>query len=246
MSEVAGAGGSRGAKGEVERIELDRNQQSTSRKVAESKATIPHLYLRAAVDMSRAAGRLDEISLDPEGEPSDAKPVPMFADIVVEAVADALRKHPRANGSYRDGGFELYSRVNVGIAVAAGGAITVPTIVDADGKGVAEIAAESRRLEARVRDGEITPPELAGGTFTVFDLGRLGVPGFDPVVIGGQAGTLGIGAVEERPVVRLGELRVAPVMEITLSCDHRILHGVEAAAFLVEIKSNLEQPELLE
>src|SRR6185295_15888088 len=102
-------------------------------------------------------------------------PAPSFNDLIVKAAALALRDHPPANGSYRDGRFELYSRVNVGIAVAADGALVVPTIFDADQKSLGAIATEARRLAASVRDGTVTPPELSGATFTVSNLGMYGM-----------------------------------------------------------------------
>ena len=165
--------------------------------------------------------------------------------MVIKAVALALREHPRANGSYRDGGLELYSRINVGVALATGHTVTVPTVTDADRLSLGEIAAESGRLSEQVRSGQITASDLSGGTFTVFSLGGFGVRDFDPIIHGGQAGLLALGEVAERPVVRDGELTAAPVMELSLACDHRILHGAEAAGYLDAIRSNLEDPERL-
>jgi pyruvate dehydrogenase E2 component (dihydrolipoamide acetyltransferase) len=233
--------GSESAKGEVERIELDRVAQTIARRTAESKATAPHLYLRNEIDMSRAAA-VRSAFRDASGADHV---VPTLNDMVLKAVALALREHPRANGAYRDGGLELYSRINIGTVTAAGDSYAVPTIADADRKSLAEIAAESSRLAARVRDGQITPPELAGGTFTVSDLGILGVRSFDPVINGGQAAILGVGEVGERAVVRDGEVTSAQMMEVGLACDHRILYGAGAAAFLAEIRANLEQPDRL-
>ena len=119
---------------------------------------------------------------------------PSFNDLIVKAAALALRRHPRANGSYRDGGFELHARVNVGIAVAAPDALVVPTVFDADQKSLGAIAAESRRLAERVRDGGITPPELSGATFTVSNLGMYGMTAITPVINAPQAAILGVGA----------------------------------------------------
>jgi pyruvate dehydrogenase E2 component (dihydrolipoamide acetyltransferase) len=176
---------------------------------------------------------------------ADGEPLPTLNDMVTKAVALALREHPRANGAYRDGGFELYPRINIGIVVAAADSFAVPTITDADGLTLGEIASESSRLAARVRDGQITPPELAGGTFTVSNLGMFGVRSFDPVINGGQAAILGVGEVSEQAVVRDGEATSAQMMEVGLACDHRILYGAGAAAFLAGIKANLEQPDRL-
>ncbi|MEX1219789.1 MAG: 2-oxo acid dehydrogenase subunit E2 [Solirubrobacterales bacterium] len=241
MNGAERSSGSESAKGEVERIELDRAGQTIARRMAESKATAPHLYLRAEVDMSQAAA----VRLAFSQTVADGEPLPTLNDMVVKAVALALRDHPRANGTYRDGGFELYSRINVGIAVAAADTFAVPTITDADRLTLGEIASESSRLAARVRDGQITPPELAGGTFTVSNLGMFGVRSIDPVINGGQAAILGVGEVSERAVVKDGAVAVAQMMEISLACDHRILYGAGAAAFLAGIKANLEQPDLL-
>ena len=121
--------------------------------MAESKATAPHFYLQAKIDMSRAF----EARARLKAAAAEGEPVPSFNDMVVKAAAIALREFPRANGAYRDGRFELYSRVNVGIAVAGPEALVVPTVFDADRKGLREIAATARALAARVRSGEITP-----------------------------------------------------------------------------------------
>jgi pyruvate dehydrogenase E2 component (dihydrolipoamide acetyltransferase) len=162
--------------------------------------------------------------------------------MVVKACALALREFPRANGAYRDGRFELYSRVNVGVAVAAQGALVVPTVFDADRKGLQQIATESRALAQRVRDGQITPPELSGATFTVSNLGMYGIDSFAAVINPPQAALLAVGAIAERPVVRKGSLTTAHTMVVNLACDHRILYGADGAEFLARIRSLLEKP----
>ncbi len=179
--------------------------------MAESKATVPHFYLQAEIDMSRAVEARARIkAADTEGEV-----VPSFNDMVVKACALALRDHPRANGAYRDGRFELYSRINVGIAVAAQDALVVPTIFDADKKGLRQIATDSRALAQKIRHGKITPPELSGGTFTVSNLGMFGIDNFSAVINAPQAAILAVGAIKERPVVREGELTTAHLMGVT-------------------------------
>jgi pyruvate dehydrogenase E2 component (dihydrolipoamide acetyltransferase) len=228
-------------KGDVETVELTRLQQLISRRMSESKATAPHFYLRTEIDMTRAV----EVRTAFKEAAEDGEAVPSFNDMVVKAVAIALRHHPRANGNYRDGRVELFSRINVGFAVAADESLVVPTIGDADQKDLREIATEARRLAERVRSGEITPPELAGGTFSISNLGMFGVRGFDAVINPGQAGILAVGEIAERPVVRDGKIVPAHLMEVSLSCDHRILYGADGAEFLAEIKSNLEEPGLL-
>jgi pyruvate dehydrogenase E2 component (dihydrolipoamide acetyltransferase) len=226
------------AKGTTTFQELTRLQQVVSRRMAESKATAPHFYLQAEIDMSAAVearGRLK--ALTPEGEV-----VPSFNDMIVKACALALREHPLANGAYKDGRFELYSRVNVGVAVAAQDALVVPTVFDADKKGLREIATDARSLAAKVRDGSIIPPELSGGTFTVSNLGMYGVSNFSAVINPGQAAILAVGAITEKPVVRDGEITTAHLLGVTLACDHRILYGAPAAEFLARIRALLEEP----
>ncbi|HEU4945249.1 MAG TPA: dihydrolipoamide acetyltransferase family protein [Solirubrobacterales bacterium] len=226
------------AKGQVHYEEPTKIQSLIARRMAESKATAPHFYLAAEVDMSRAvAGR----ALIKEGA-EEGEVVPSFNDMVVKACALALREHPRANGAYRDGRFELYSRVNVGVAVAAQNALVVPTVFDADRKGLRQIAVESRALAQKVRDGQITPPELSGATFTVSNLGMYGVDRFSAVINPPQAAILAVGAIAERPVVRDGEIAAAHLMKVDLACDHRILYGAEGAEFLARIKALLEEP----
>jgi pyruvate dehydrogenase E2 component (dihydrolipoamide acetyltransferase) len=226
------------AKGQVSYEDPSKTQQVIARRMAESKATAPHFYLRATIDMSEAVEGRGMVKA--RAVPGDV--VPSFNDMVVKACALALREHPRANGAYRDGRFELYSRVNVGVAVAAKDALVVPTVFDADRKGLRQIALESRALAAKVRDGQITPPELSGATFTVSNLGMYGIDGFSAVINPPQAAILAVGAIEERPVVRDGEIATAHLMQVDLACDHRILYGAPAAEFLARIRALLEEP----
>jgi len=226
------------AKGQVTVEELSKLQQVVARRMSESKATAPHFYLETVIDMSRAVEARSKIkAMAGEGEV-----VPSFNDMVVKACALALKEFPRANGSYKDGRFELYSRVNVGVAVAAQDALVVPTVFDADKKGLRQIATDARALAAKVREGSITPPELSGGTFTVSNLGMFGVTNFSAVINSPQAGILAVGAIEKKPVVREGEITTAQLMEVTLACDHRILYGADGARFLARVKALLEEP----
>jgi pyruvate dehydrogenase E2 component (dihydrolipoamide acetyltransferase) len=226
------------AKGQTEVAELTKLQQTVARRMAESKATAPHFYLEAEVDMSRAVSARAKV----KAAAREGDAVPSFNDMVVKACAIALREFPRANGAYRDGHLELYSRVNVGVAVAAQNALIVPTVFDTDLKGLRQIAAETRALAARVRDGTVTPPELSGGTFTVSNLGMFGINNFSAVINPPQAGILAVGAIVEKPVVRDGEITTAHLMPVTLACDHRILYGAEGAEFLARIRTLLEGP----
>jgi pyruvate dehydrogenase E2 component (dihydrolipoamide acetyltransferase) len=229
------------AKGQVRYEDLSKLQSTISRRMAESKATAPHFYLSAEIDMSRAVEARARI----KASAGEGEVVPSFNDMVVKACALALREHPRANGAYRDGRFELYSRVNVGIAVAGQDALVVPTVFDADGKGLRQIAAESRALAQRVRDGQITPPELSGATFTVSNLGMFGIDSFAAVINPPQAAILAVGAIKERPVAHNGQIATAHLMQVNLACDHRILYGADGAKFLARIRELLEEPVFL-
>jgi pyruvate dehydrogenase E2 component (dihydrolipoamide acetyltransferase) len=226
------------AKGTVQTQDLNKLQQTIARRMAESKATAPHFYLTIEIDMGKAvAARTGFKAAAKEGEV-----VPSFNDMVVKACAIALREFPKANGAYRDGRFELYSRVNVGVAVAAEEALVVPTVFDADKKGLRQIAADTRAVAVKVRDGSVTPPELSGGTFTVSNLGMFGIDEFDAVINMGQAAILAVGAIRELPAVRDGEIVPTQLMKATLSCDHRILYGAEGAEFLARVRQLLEEP----
>jgi pyruvate dehydrogenase E2 component (dihydrolipoamide acetyltransferase) len=227
------------AKGEVTTHQLTRLQRTVGRRMAESRATVPDFELRCGVDMSAAVDlrkRLQDV----------ADPVPSYNDFVVKAVALALREFPRVNASYRDGAVETYSRINIGIAVAADDALVVPTISDADRLSLGEIARSARALAARVRDGSITPAELAGGTFTVSNLGMYGIDSFSAVINPPQVAILAVGSLKPRAVVlEDGDVAARPTMMLTLACDHRVLYGADGARFLDHVRGLLEHPDAL-
>lgn len=225
-----------GAKGEVATTELTRLQQTVSRRMAESKATAPDYALTVDVDMTLAGELRERLHDAPEHPPS-------YNDMVIKAAANALREHPKVNGAYRDGRFESYSRVNVGIAVATQDALVVPTIFDADSKSLGQIARDAYELAEKVRAGKITPPEVAGGTFTISNLGMYGIDEFTAVINPPQAALLTVGAVKKRPAVDdNGRVVARDQMRLTLVCDQRILYGADAAAFLAQVRELLEQP----
>jgi pyruvate dehydrogenase E2 component (dihydrolipoamide acetyltransferase) len=227
------------AKGETTTVELTRMQQAVARRMAESKATIPDFTLHVDVDMEAC------VALRTELKGLSASQAPTYNDMVVKAAALALREHPRANGSYRDGRVHIYSRVNVGVAVAAQDALVVPTVFDADEKSLGEIARETRALAERVRAATITPPELGGGTFTVSNLGMYGVRSFSAIINPPQAAILSVGSLEPRAVAREGGITIRNTMTLTLACDHRILYGADAAQLLARIRQLLEAPSAL-
>jgi pyruvate dehydrogenase E2 component (dihydrolipoamide acetyltransferase) len=225
-----------GPKGEAEIQELTRLQQTVARRMAESKATAPDFSISLTVDMTQAVElrkRLKEV----------ADPAPSFNDMVVKAAAIALTEHPRVNGAYRDGKFEVYERVNVGVAVAAQDALVVPTVFDADRKSLGQIARDARAAAEKVRDRTITPPELSGATFTVSNLGMFGIEHFVAIINPPQSSILTVGKLAKQPAVDdSGRIVARDQMSLSLVCDHRILYGADGAQFLARVKDLLEQP----
>jgi pyruvate dehydrogenase E2 component (dihydrolipoamide acetyltransferase) len=227
------------AKGDTALNELTRLQRTVARRMAESRATVPDFELRCEVDMSEAV-RLRERLADV------SDPAPSYNDFIVKAAALALRQFPRVNGAYRDGAVETYSRVNVGVAVAADEALVVPTIFDADRLSLGEISRKSRELAARVRDRSIAPSDVGGGTFTVSNLGMYGVDSFSAVVNPPQAAILAVGSLKPRAAVDPdGNVVARPTIVLTLACDHRVLYGADGARFLARVRELLERPDAL-
>ncbi|MCW3019893.1 MAG: 2-oxo acid dehydrogenase subunit, partial [Solirubrobacterales bacterium] len=229
--------GVEGARGPGRRVQPSRLQLLVARRMAEAKATIPHFQVQTEVAMDAAmslraalkASAIDQV-------------VPSVTDLIVKACAIALRGHPRANGSYADGAFQLHGRINVGIAVAADDALVVPVIADADTRSLGAIARETRLLAERVRGGTITPPECSGATFTVSNLGMYGMTAISPVINPPQAAILGVGSLRETLARVDGEIVDRTLMTLTLSCDHRILYGADAARLLADVRALLEAP----
>ncbi len=230
------AKGEAGPKGEVHVQELTRLQQTVSRRMAESKATAPDFTLEVEVDMAACVelrGRLKEV----------ADPVPSFNDMIVKACALSLREHPRVNGAYKDGQFELYEKINIGVAVAAKDTLVVPTLFNVGSKSLGEIARAAHAAIDKVRDGTITPPELSGGTFTVSNLGMFGIDRFSAVINPPQAAILTVGALRKKPFVEeSGRVVARDMATLSLVSDHRILYGADGAQFLARVREALEQP----
>ena len=226
-----------GAKGEVTRHQLSRGQQTVARRMSESRATVPDIELRIEVDMTEAVALREHL----RGVSGDD--LPSLNDLIVKAAALTLREFPRVNGAYRDSQLEEYGRVNVGVAVAGEDALVVPTVFDADIKSLGAIAATTRMLAQRVRDGSVTPSELSGATFTTSNLGMYGIDGFSAVINAPQAAILAVGAVRRRPVVDdAGEIVARQTVSLSLACDHRIVYGVDGARFMARLRDRLQQP----
>jgi pyruvate dehydrogenase E2 component (dihydrolipoamide acetyltransferase) len=218
-------------------LEPTRVEHVIARRMAEAKATIPDFEIEVDVVMDQALAMREGLR-----ELEDPEALPSINDFAVKACALALRRHPRVNASYVDGRFKLHRRVNIGVAVASEDALLVPTVHDADTKSLGAIAQETRRLAGRAREGELTPPELSGGTFTVSNLGMFGMTAIRPVINPPQAAILGVGAVREVLVRVDGEIADRRLMTVTLTADHRILYGADAARFLADVKALLESP----
>lgn len=215
-----------------------RLQQLIVRRMTESKSTIPHFQVQTEVDMGAALALRQEFKM----LAVDAHPVPSVNDLIVKAAAIALRSHPLANGSFKDGAFELHEEINIGVAVAADGALVVPVIRNADAKSLSQIAIDTRRLARSVRDQTVSLADLSGGTFTVSNLGMFGVTAITPVINPPEAAILGVGATRATLARVDGAIVDKSVLTLTLSCDHRILYGADAARFLAEIRDLLEAP----
>jgi pyruvate dehydrogenase E2 component (dihydrolipoamide acetyltransferase) len=223
---VSAAGGNRG---ETRVEEPSRAQRTIARRAAESRATIPDIELTVEADMTAGVALQQARSCS-------------LTALLIKACALALREVPRANGAYRDGHFELYSRVNVGLVVASGDGLSIPVVFDADAKPLPELAEEADRLVARAAAGELTPPELSGATFTLSDVGAYGIATAAPVIVPPHAAAVATGAVRSTPAVRDGAIVAGQWMTITLAADHRILYGQEAFRFLTAIKGHVEAP----
>jgi pyruvate dehydrogenase E2 component (dihydrolipoamide acetyltransferase) len=208
------------AKGEPERVQLSRTQELIARRMASAKATVPDFQAWIDVNMEHAIALRERLR-------AERSPAPSLNDMIVRAAARSLREYPR---------------VNVAIAVASDDALYAPTIFDADRKSLTEIAAEARQLTALGRSGKLTPAQTAGATFTVSNLGMFGVSGFRALISPPQSAILAIGAIERRAVAVADDVAIRPYLTATLSIDHRIVYGAEAARFLAHLRTQLESP----
>jgi pyruvate dehydrogenase E2 component (dihydrolipoamide acetyltransferase) len=221
-------------------VELTPTQRKIAERMTESRAQIPEFTLEAEIDMEALAELRSEL------RELGREPLPSFNDLIVKAVAVSLRKHPAVNSAWADGRIRRNERVNVGIAVATEDALYVPTLFDADGLSIFEIARQAKEQIEKVVAGTISPSELTGGTFTVSNLGMFGVRRFNAVIYPPQAAILAVGEVSRRPVVdATGTIVARHQVDVSLSCDHRVVYGAEAARFLQTLKNLLERPVAL-
>ena len=223
---------------DYEDMRVSQMRKTIARRLAESIGPVPHFFLTVEIDMDRALqarSRINEL-LEERGERVSLN------DLVVRAVASALRQHPAVNASWQGDHIRRYRRVHVGVAVAIEDGLITPVIRDAHAKGVAEIARQVREMAARARERKLRPEEYTGATFSVSNLGMFGIREFTGVINPPEAAILAVGAVEEVPVVMNGQVVVRPRMTVTLSCDHRAVDGATGARFLKTLKAMLEEP----
>jgi pyruvate dehydrogenase E2 component (dihydrolipoamide acetyltransferase) len=227
-------GAVRRAPSRVERLVADR--------MVQSRTTIPDFAVAVDIDMGRALELRAELKT--VGAIGAGGRTPSVNDLVVKACALALREHPRIRSAWDDDGTVVeHEAVHVGVAVATDdGGLVVPVVRDADRLGLGALAATTRDLAGRARAGRVTPRELSGGTFTISNLGALGVAHFTAIVSPGQGAILAVGAVADRLVAVDGAPAVRPVMTATLCSDHRVIYGAHAAAFLDRLRTLLEHP----
>jgi pyruvate dehydrogenase E2 component (dihydrolipoamide acetyltransferase) len=222
------------------REELSAMRKTIAKRMALSKREIPHFYVTVEVAMEDAVRLKDSLEATELFEETVT-----YNDIIVKACALALGRYPRINASYEDEGIVIHPNVNIGVAVAVEDGLILPVIRQCERLSLLEISRAAHRLVAKSSRGGFTSDELSGATFSISNMGMLGVEHFAAVIVPPQAAILAVSAIKDRPVVRNGQLAVGKTMMITGSFDHRIVDGVVAGRFLSELKRFLENPSSL-
>jgi pyruvate dehydrogenase E2 component (dihydrolipoamide acetyltransferase) len=217
-----------------------------AKRLTESKQQVPHFYLTIDCEIDallKGRAALNAQSLEKgASEKGEGAYKLSVNDFVIKAAAAALKKVPAANASWSDGGTVMYDRADISVAVAIPGGLITPIIFDAANKGLIQISNEMRDLAARARDNKLKPEEFQGGTFSISNLGMFGIKHFEAVINPPQGCILAVGAGEQRPVVKNGQLAVATVMSCTLSVDHRVVDGAVGAEYMAAFKKLIEEP----
>jgi pyruvate dehydrogenase E2 component (dihydrolipoamide acetyltransferase) len=227
---------------EVEEIPVTQMRKSIARRLVTSIGPVPTFYLTVEVDVTRtmaARERLNARAAEAGGGKASVN------DFIVKALAEALRRHPEVNASWGETVIRRFGRVHVGVAVAVEDGLITPVVRDADRKGILQIAAEVRELAGRARERKLQPEDYTGSTFSVSNLGMLGVDEFTAIINPPEAGILAVGRVQDKPVVVDGQVVVQPRMRMTMSCDHRLVDGAMGARFLQTLREFLEDPALM-
>ena len=224
--------------GEEYRVEpLSPMRHTISRRMVESKQQAPHFYVTSEIDMEAALALRKQLNaLLPEDKAVSVN------DLLVKAAAIALKLFPNINASFAGDEIHIHEHVNIGIAVAREVGLVTTVLKDVDKKTLSQIAKESRELIARAREGRMRAEEMVGGTFNISNLGMFDVEHFIAIISPPQAAVLAIGSVRQVPVVKDGQLAVGTRMKVTISADHRVTDGAEAARFMQAFKTALEQP----
>ncbi|MFM8346759.1 MAG: dihydrolipoamide acetyltransferase family protein, partial [Bacteroidota bacterium] len=216
-------------------IPVSQMRKTIARRLAESKFTAPHFYLTMEINMDNAVAARKSIN--------EVAPVKVsFNDIVVRAVASALRQHPDVNVSWLGDKIRRNHHVHIGVAVAVKDGLVVPVVRFADNKSLSHIAAEVKDLAQKAADKKLQPADWEGSTFTISNLGMFGIEEFTAIINPPDACILAVGGIKETPVVKNGLVVPGNVMKVTLSCDHRAVDGAIGAAFLKTLKGLLEEP----
>jgi pyruvate dehydrogenase E2 component (dihydrolipoamide acetyltransferase) len=223
--------------GDVQEIVLSSMRRTIAKRLVQSKAPVPHFYLTVDV----AADRLWDAyrALREESYPISLN------DVIIKASASALKRHPEVNASFAGDHVKQYSRVHIGLAVALEDGLITPVIRDADSKSLADIAEEARELVDRARNRRLQPHEYTGATFSISNLGMMGIEEFSAIINPPEAAILAVGALREVPVVEGGQVKIGRRMKMTLSVDHRVADGAQGARFLATLKRMLENPLLI-
>jgi pyruvate dehydrogenase E2 component (dihydrolipoyllysine-residue acetyltransferase) len=219
---------------------LSSMRKTIATRLAQSLGPVPHFYLTIEVDMRRAKELRESANqLDPELKLT-------YNDIIIKAATAALRIHPEVNASFLGDKIRVYGRVHIGVAVAVdGGGLITPVIRDCDQKILQQIARESKELVARARNRKLQPEEYTGATFSVSNLGMMGIEEFSAVINPPESAILAVGAVVEKPVVNDHRIEIGTRCRMTLSCDHRVVDGATGAKFLQTLQRILENPVYL-
>ena len=225
-------------------VPLTQIRKTIARRLAQSIGPVPTFYLTSEVDMERVAEAREALRAAGKRESgeagTDAKV--SFNDIIIKAVAMALRQHPACNAWWQDDHIRYWNEVHVSMAVAVEEGLITPVIRHTDQKTLREIAAESRDLAARARERKLKPEEYTGGTFTVSNLGMLDIEEFTAIINPPETGILAVGRMAEKPVAHEGAVAIRRRMRLTMSCDHRVIDGATGAQFLKTLKGMLENP----
>ena len=234
-------GGGASAATAVERfteVGVSQMRKTIARRLAESKFTAPHFYLSLTIDMDAAMTARKAIN--------DRGPHRVsFNDMVVKAVAMALKNHPAVNSSWLEDRIRYNEHVHIGVAVAVEDGLLVPVVRHANVKSFGEIGVEVREFAQKAKDKKLQPSDWEGNTFTISNLGMFGIDEFTAIINPPDACILAVGGIQAVPVVRDGAVVPGHTMKVTLSCDHRVVDGATGAAFLNEVKQNLENPVLM-